>query len=465
MRPDASSAGLTSRLSTFAAVARLSDLEPAARRVATMQALDGIACILAGSTSPRVAKSLELAQTLEGRVEAANAVPVIGTGLRGGVASAAYAVAAACHALEYDDGNREGSVHPGAAVVPAALAVGYRNNASLGEVIDAIMGGYEICVTAAEIMNPQAMRRGFQLTPVAGVLGAAGAAGRLLGLDAQRMERALGLAGSASSGTFAYLAGGGDVKKLHPAHAARCGVHAAFAEATELAVGPRAVLEGPRGLLFAFAGLGPENAERPVGGERPAICRSYLKPYPCCRHVHSAIEALASIVAEQQVGAKEIAGIEVETYAAAMAHAPLAWDTFEIAQLSFPYLMAVTATHGTVGLAHFDARHREDAELAALAGRTQIREAEDLSASYPAESPARVRLRTKDGRTFEAASRHPPGAPEAPLTDDAFANKFSECARLAPRLADPDGLLDHLMSAAPDTPLRRIVDESLVPPS
>ncbi|WP_052341651.1 MmgE/PrpD family protein [Salinarimonas rosea] len=463
MTPEASPQGLTRRLAAFATTARLADLEPSARRVATRQALDGIACILAGSATPRVAASLSLAETLDGRVAAENAVPVVGLGLRAGPLVAAYAMAAACHALEYDDGNREGSVHPGAAVVSAALAVGYHRGATLGETFDAIVAGYEACVVTAEVMNPSAMRRGFQLTPVAGVLGAAAAAGRLLGLAEDPLERALGIAGSASSGTFAYLAGGGDVKKLHPAHAARSGVHAAYAAARGLAVGPRGVLEGPGGLIHAFAGLGPEVARRAVGGDRPAICRSYLKPYPCCRHVHSAVDALAGLVASHALRGEDVERIEVETYAAAMAHVPLPWDTLEIAQLSFPYLMAVTAAHGTVALAHFDARHREDAALAALAGRTIIREAEDLSAAYPAESPARVRLVTTDGRVLEAASRHPPGAPEAPMSDAAFATKFAECARLAPRLADPDGLLGRLESAAWETPLRRVVDEHLIP--
>ncbi|WP_051241426.1 MmgE/PrpD family protein [Stappia stellulata] len=467
MAKDSETPGLTRRLAQFAGTARLADLDPADQRVATMQALDSIACILAGSTTQRVAASLELAATLEGSVPAENAVPVVGLGTRAGALSATYAMAAACHALEYDDGNREGSVHPGAAVVPAALAVAYHRDASYGETLDAIMAGYEVCITAAEIMNPQAMARGFQLTPVGGVLGAAAAAGRLLGLDADGIERAIGVAGSASSGTFAYLAGGGDVKKLHPAHAARSGVHAAYAEATGLVTGPRAVLEGPRGLIYAFAGLGVEAVQHAAyGGQRPAICRSYIKPYPCCRHVQSAVEALAAIVTEHGLTGEAVARIEVETYAAAMAHAPLPWDTFEVAQLSFPYLMAVTATHGTVGLAHFDERHRTDAALADLAARTVIREASDLSAAYPAESPARVHVTLRDGRSFERTTHHPPGAPEARMSDAAFVAKFAECARLAPRLPDPDTLLSTLLSpelSTSGTPMRRVIDKHLVP--
>lgn len=453
--------GLTSRLATYAATCRFADLSDEARGIGLMQIYDSIACILAGVASPRVAGSIALSERFEGRPDAARSVPVIGTDRCASAPAAAFAMAAACHALEYDDGNREGSIHPGTVVVPTALAVAYLEDARMDDMLDAILAGYEVCVVPAEIMNPGAMKRGFQPTPVTGTLGAAAAAGRILGLGPEAMESVLGIAGSASGGTFAYLAGGGDIKKLHPANAARAGVMAAYAGVQDLARGPKAVLEGPLAIFHAYAGLDDVVGGHPIGGPSPALCRSYVKPYPCCRHVHSAIEALMLLVCEHNIAVDRIDRIEVETYAAAMAHAPLPWDTFEIAQLSFPYLMAVAAAHRRVTIADFEASYREDSALAALAGRVTIKEAAELTARYPAESPAHVRLTTIDGRVYDCISRFPPGSREAPMTDAAFAAKFAECVGRAPALRASDVLLANLLSLPADTPVRSLVDKRL----
>src|SRR5690606_38208650 len=107
----------------------------------------------------------------------------------------------------------------------------------------------------AECLHPHASKRGFQTTPVAGTLGAAAAAGRVLGLDPNDMESALGIAASSSSGIFAYLSGGGNIKKLHPAHAAREGVFAALLAQQGIVQGPRNVAETRAGVLQAFGGL------------------------------------------------------------------------------------------------------------------------------------------------------------------------------------------------------------------
>jgi len=200
---------------------------------------DTLAACVAGAAQPIVQAVARVGGA--SRLAVTEGVPVIGTAWRCEPLDAAYLLAAAAHALEMDDGNREGSIHPGTTVIPAALAVGYASGARFSDLLAATVAGYEVAVSIAEILHPHASRRGFQTTPVAGTMGAAAAAARLLGLDADGMENALGIAASASSGIFAYLTGGGNIKKLHPAHAAREGVLAAL-------YAQQGVVQGPSGV-------------------------------------------------------------------------------------------------------------------------------------------------------------------------------------------------------------------------
>ena len=78
----------------------------------------------------------------------------------------------------------ESSLHPGVAMIPAALAVAEELQASPAALLGAIVAGYEVTMRVGNALNPaSAYARGFHPTGVAGVFGATVAAGRLLGLD------------------------------------------------------------------------------------------------------------------------------------------------------------------------------------------------------------------------------------------------------------------------------------------
>src|SRR2546430_13836514 len=113
------------------------------------------------------------------------------------------------HAIEMDDVTTESSLHPGVAVIPAALAVAEESGASPGAFLEAVVAGYEVTMRVGNALNPaSAYARGFHPTGVAGVFGATMAAGRLLGLDVERLTHALGIAGTLASGSLEYLADG-----------------------------------------------------------------------------------------------------------------------------------------------------------------------------------------------------------------------------------------------------------------
>src|SRR5205814_1001508 len=151
------------------------------------------------------------------------------------------------------DGFRQGSVHPGCVVVPAALAVAYAQGASGAELLEAVVAGYETVTAIGAACHPRLRQRGFHTTSVIGVFGSAVAAGKLLRLSSGEMSDALGLAASSAAGLFAFVNGGADVKRLHAGHAAREGLQAALLARAGIQ-GPPDVLEAPDGFMHAFLG-------------------------------------------------------------------------------------------------------------------------------------------------------------------------------------------------------------------
>ena len=326
----------------------------------------------------------------------AGGIPVPGSRLRLDAPSFAFVCGTAAHGIELDDGYREGSVHPGVSVVPACLATACEKAASGRDLVEAMIVGYETITALAGAAHPAIRDRGFHPTSGVGPFGASLASGRLLGLDETALQNAMGIAASSSGGLFAFLDGGGDVKRLHAGQASRGGLLAArFAEAG--ISGPHNVLEIASGFSQAFA-YGSDRTRLhfqlpPDGPFRTARC--YIKPYACCRHLQPAIDALLQIMSDHGLAAADILGVDVEAYSIAASHAETGWQDFASAQLSFPYVLAVAMAKGAVDLAHFAPDMRDDASIAALAKLVSIRASSEMDALYPRQRPSRVTVTTR----------------------------------------------------------------------
>jgi 2-methylcitrate dehydratase PrpD len=413
--------GATRRLARLASSLTYGDLDAPTRHAARRHILDTLGACLAGS-GQRVSEAAEavLAETVP-----AGAVPVPGRSRRASALSAAYLAGTSAHGLELDDGYRAGSVHPGAVVVPAALAAGYGLGASGAALLTAVTAGYEAAARIAAAAQPGLRRRGFHATAAAGVFGAAAAAGALHGLGEEAMENAFGLAASSAGGLFAFVQGG-EVKRLHAAQAARAGLLAARLAARGVA-GPPGVLECRDGFFHAFAG-----AAAPIdifaGWDGFAITDCYIKPYPCCRHFHAALDALFEILRAQDLAPDRVAVIEVGTYAFAAAHGEAGWDSLASAQLSFPFVMATALHERTIALGHFSEASRNDPKVTADCAKVRVTVDPECEAKYPRFRPAKVTLRTTDGRAFHGAVDEPLGAPRNPLDDAALGAKYLDLA-------------------------------------
>jgi 2-methylcitrate dehydratase PrpD len=340
----------------------------------------------------------------------------------------AFLCGSAAHGIELDDGYRLGSVHPGVAVVPALLAAAGGRPVTGEALLTALVIGYETVCAVGGAAHPALRDRGFHPTPAVGPLGAAMAVARLLGLGETETACALGIAASDCGGLFAFLGGGGDVKRLHGGKAARGGLMAALYAAEGISA-PESIIEVPSGFAQAIAGAAPGQGLNftlpPEGPFRILDC--YVKPHACCRHLQPAMEALIELRDTEGLTADEVEAIEVETYSIAAKHAATGWSDFASAQLSFPYVLALALEIGRADLEHFDEPVRGQPWVEAIARRIRIRATEEMDAAYPRQRPSRVTVKTRRG-TFSAFKPEALGCRELPVADEALQAKFLRLA-------------------------------------
>jgi 2-methylcitrate dehydratase PrpD len=152
---------------------------------------------------------------------------VVGLGLKTSCTNAAWANATLAHGLDNDDGDLSGvHAHPTSKTLPSTLSVGEFVKANGKEALVAFVLGTEAQIRIASMVEPSHFDSGFHTAGTVGTFGAVVTAGKLLGLDADQMLNAFGIAGSAAAGLKINF--GSMVKGYHAGHAAEQGVKAAL---------------------------------------------------------------------------------------------------------------------------------------------------------------------------------------------------------------------------------------------
>src|SRR5246127_5207711 len=173
--------GITAELAQFTADIRLDRLPPDVVKRARFLVLDLVGNIVRARHDAESTPSFLAAARAMGL--AAGNSGVFGDAARYTPAGAAFLNGALAHSLDFDDTHAPGSLHPGAPVIPAALAAGEMAGASGADVLAAIIAGYEItCRVALALPAGEHYDRGFHPTATCGAFGAAAPAARGIGL-------------------------------------------------------------------------------------------------------------------------------------------------------------------------------------------------------------------------------------------------------------------------------------------
>jgi 2-methylcitrate dehydratase PrpD len=428
----------TARLADHLAGLRFEALRPHTVHAFRRALQDHVTCAIAGSSMPVSRALLDYFR----ENDATRAATVLGSGVKLSAPNAALVNGANTHGLDFDDGHTNGSAHPSGAIFPAVLAAAEQHGASPHAIIVAAVAGYDAMCRVAAAMHPTSARRGWHNTAIAGVLGAAAAVASLLGLSRDGTRHALGLAASFAGGIREYLDDGAEVKRIHPGKAARDGLLCA-----ELArrgiTGPAKALEGRYGYFNAFAG-GEANYERLfLGlGERYEIEHAYFKPYPCCRHYHSAIDGLITLRERHGFAAEDVQHVDIGLYTVGvLGHDHKHCENLLDAQMSAPVAAALALVDGDIAAPSFLPERLERPEVRRLLEASETRVDEECERIYPGRRSGVVRITLRDGRTFEERVLDPKGEGLNPMTDEDLQRKFrsncepviggEKCARLA----------------------------------
>ncbi|HEY8553190.1 MAG TPA: MmgE/PrpD family protein, partial [Burkholderiales bacterium] len=279
---------IATRLSEHFTAMRYSGLPPETRHAVKRLLLDYLGVAIAGSRSESGRVAARYVRGMGGKPQAS----VIANALKVPMESAAFANAICSHSIELDDIDVLALFHFSPPVYSAALAAAEAADASGRDLVVALAAGCEMMERASKATNNALRNRGFHTTPTCGVFGAAVAAGKLLGLDAEQMTSALGLAGAQASGLM-EMYGPSMQKRFNPGPAARNGVAAASIARAGF-TGADTIFEGERGFCNAFSGAA-DPSQLTQGLHRPYKLEIEFKPYSCARPIHNAIDCALDI--------------------------------------------------------------------------------------------------------------------------------------------------------------------------
>lgn len=373
-----------------------------------------LAISISASVHPSSARLLVWARAEGG----APTTSVIGSDLKTSPSLAALVNGFLAHLQDYDDTHYPTVLHPSAPVWPAALAAAEETRASGRDALVAFALGCEVACRIAMSVHPWHYDAGWHITGTVGVLGAAAAAGRLHGLDAEQLSHALGFAGTQAGGVREVF--GSDGKALHAGRAASNGVQSAEFARAGMTANPE-ILAGRRGF---WAVLSPDghNEEELVGGlgERWELRRNGLKPYANGVVSHPIQDGVIALRNEHGLTAEQVERIDLRVSRLVPELMNRAAPSTGLeAKFSFQHCAAAALVDGAGHDAQFDLDRVLDPAIAALRAKVT----HEVDPALP-EHEAYISIALTDGRTVSTHVEHASGSPENPLTNDQLSEKF-----------------------------------------
>ena len=423
----------TQRLARFALEHSLGGMPSPIKDVSINMMINAAAAALAGAGQPESLTITQFVQEMGGNGKCT----VIGMGLRTSPVNAALANGAMVHLLDFDDEIPGLDIHPGSVIFPVVMALAEMNGDTGRDVLNAFAVGCEITGKLRRMLGPPDSPGWVaSVDGIAGAVGAAAAAGRLLGLDQDQMESALGLACDGAGGNQAGFAS--PSRALWNGRAAMSGMSAALL-AEKGFIGPRQAIERPGGLLDCFStGSAVDQDEalfrlaNPYDVLQPGII---LKAYPCHSASHSAIEATLQLVQQYQFQPNQVESVKVEAPAAWLQAMPFSnpVDGWE-ARSSLNYVVASTLLYGQPLLEQFTDAAVQDSAVREMLDRVTVALMESDRQSRQdsgrlASLGCNVSLWLGGGQEISHRVEFARGFPEFPLEPDELDAKFLYCSR------------------------------------
>jgi 2-methylcitrate dehydratase PrpD len=410
----------TTRLAAYAATIQYSDLPEAVRREALRSYFNILGCMLGGARHAGV----NVVDSSLGGFTGQPMITLVGRGRKADALHAALINCMASSIYSFDDTHEQAVVHPSGPAAAAAQAVAEMQPISGREFLAAFALGVELeCrLCKALTVAPAKGSMAWSGTGITGGIGAAAAAGRLLGLDMAGMRTAIGIALSQAAGFRAMH--GSLCTPLMPAQAAQTGLRAAFLARAGFTSSP-AALEGRYGYLSVFSEQPDLDALTGGLGERFEILRNTYKPYPCGIVIHPIIDACLELRRIHGPDPARIVSVSIAASPGAMAlcNNPAPQDEMQ-AHVSLHHWTAVAFIRGTARIQDMDTETAvKDPALTQFQRRVEA----TLDPDRAADS-AMVSITLTDGSRHISRIDHCIGSATRPMTNAELEVKFAAMA-------------------------------------
>jgi len=327
---------------------------------------------------------------------------LFGTGLRANAAEAAFYNGVTGSVSSRNDISKEGSCHPGAVVVPVALAMGEERRTGGREVLESMAVGYETMIRLGRALKKAGIERALRMTALVAPFGAAFAAAKAMGLPGDQTMWAAGFACNRAFGLNNWAVEGTGEDVFQNAWGAETGISAARLASVGTRASARA-LEGKDGLLQAFG------AEEAAGyileelGERLFLQDVEFKPMDSCFKLQAPCQAAARITHMPEFRRDEVERVVIRVSRHARYHAGS--DNREIvsavqAIMSIPFGVSYVLVNGDYRKICWDPPCQD--QVRALMDRCELVEDERYTALFPGKHGAMVTVWLRNGVKLEA---------------------------------------------------------------
>ena len=393
-------------LTDYMLAARQTKLPPEVIQKGKSHLLDSLAAIVSGSTLRPGKLGLHHVQRQAGSPECT----VLGSNLKTTPLLAAFANGMSGHADETDDSNSQ--LHPGCAIVPAALAIAESQNRGGEALLRAVILGYDIGFRFHQAFEPRS-------TSFGATFGAAAAAGALAELSELQHRYLISYAAQQASGSRAWVGDDDHIEKAfdYAAMPARNGVTAALLIQSGF-TGNRDVLEGDQGIIKTYAPCDPAKILGELG-QRFTITSCLIKKYPVGSPMMETVDATLALLAKQPIPTEQIDKIIVRIPESGARTV----NNRHMPDVNVQYMVAAILLEGKLSfeLAH-DYERFQNSRVLALKEKVQlIVDAELEKSGYRFQGLVEITL--KDGRTLREHVINCRGRPENPMSPEEVEKK------------------------------------------
>jgi 2-methylcitrate dehydratase PrpD len=403
---------VTTDLCAFLSSFTFDDLPEEAVHQGRRGVMDWIGCALAGSQHPTITRLLAVLSEIGGSSQAS----VLGRQTKLGLLEAPIANGQMGHVLDFDDTHMGGVVlHASSPILSALFALSEKSPFNGRDLIAAYCAGFEAGVRTGQ-GAPGHHAGGWHLTGTLGSIAAGAAAGKLLGLDAQHLTHALGIAATQAAGMQQNR--GTMCKSFHAGKAASSGVLAALLAQRGFDSSDE-ILEGKRGFCRIYSSEAKPELILDRLGERWEVTRNGHKPYACGVVLHPTIDAMIALAAKVPKTEQAVA-IELRVNPLAVTITGVANPKTGLkSKFSLSHTAAVSFLDGAAGVAQYTDRRALDPDVVALRERVSAHMDESLR-----KDQAWAAVVTQSGARYEHQVDHATGTVDNPMSDNAIENKF-----------------------------------------